>query len=343
MRKFLGSAAAAIFSLAICLIALEGVARVYFSLKTDSRMEMNKFASIMDRQSSNQAMGHELAPGSSATLMKVPVSVNSHGFRDDEYGVEKPAGVYRIMLLGDSLTFGWGAKREERFSQLLEAGLNREMAPAGNARRAQVMNTGTVNYNTAQEAALYMERGRKFKPDMVILNYFINDAEEALAHKSPRLLSYSYFAMWLWGKLGMVRTALEGGGGDYKSYYRSLYSAGSPGWEAAMGAMAELGRQAKADGVVYVVAILPELHAVGRNYEFADIHEKVRNAAISGGADLVIDLAGQFAAEAPQSLWVAPDDAHPNKKGHEIIANAIMAKLTQAGLVNAMTDGPMAR
>src|SRR5687767_1736172 len=46
--------------------------------------------------------------------------INSLGLRDPERTVAKPQGVRRIVLLGDSMTWGWGANDGERFSDLLE-------------------------------------------------------------------------------------------------------------------------------------------------------------------------------------------------------------------------------
>ena len=57
--------------------------------------------------------------------MGVPVSTNSMGQRDRDFDVAKPENTVRILMLGDSLTFGWGVKIEDTPSKMLEARLNK--------------------------------------------------------------------------------------------------------------------------------------------------------------------------------------------------------------------------
>ena len=52
------------------------------------------------------------------------VSTNSYGFRGKEISQEKPRDVYRILLLGDSMTFGWGVEDDQTFSYIAEEKLN---------------------------------------------------------------------------------------------------------------------------------------------------------------------------------------------------------------------------
>ena len=49
-----------------------------------------------------------------------PVHINALGTRGPEFQMEKPAGTFRILSLGDSRTFGWGLADEETYSRRLE-------------------------------------------------------------------------------------------------------------------------------------------------------------------------------------------------------------------------------
>ena len=54
------------------------------------------------------------------------VTRNSHGLRDKEYSYNKPDEIYRILVLGDSQTFGHGIKRlEDTWHKKLEVLLNK--------------------------------------------------------------------------------------------------------------------------------------------------------------------------------------------------------------------------
>ena len=49
------------------------------------------------------------------------MKISSHGFRDQEYDIEKDVGTYRIAALGDSVTFGNRLLAEETYPEQLEA------------------------------------------------------------------------------------------------------------------------------------------------------------------------------------------------------------------------------
>src|SRR4051812_48420843 len=52
------------------------------------------------------------------------VTTNSHGLRERELPLAKPAGTQRVVFLGDSVTFGAGVRNDEAFPRLLEASVN---------------------------------------------------------------------------------------------------------------------------------------------------------------------------------------------------------------------------
>ena len=63
-----------------------------------------------------------------------------------------------------------------------------------------------------------------------------------------------------------------------------------------------------------------ELHELA-DYTFAREHALVADFLRANGIP-VLDLAPSFANETdPTTLWVAPDDAHPNARAHRLIAN----------------------
>jgi hypothetical protein len=92
--------------------------------------------------------------------------VNSAGFIDREYTLEKPEGVYRILVVGDSFTEGLRVPMDAAFHSILEENLN----AAG--KRVEVINAGGAGWGTDQELLFYQEIGRKYEPDMVLLAFF---------------------------------------------------------------------------------------------------------------------------------------------------------------------------
>lgn len=112
-----------------------------------------------------------LKPGYRGFSEGTQVAISSQGLRDREFAPEPPPTTHRILVLGDSVTFGTGVLAEETFSKRLEARLN---APDG-GRHYEVVNSGVIGYNTVQERARLEQLGPRLAPDVVLLMFVVND------------------------------------------------------------------------------------------------------------------------------------------------------------------------
>ena len=181
-------------------------------------------------------MGHEHVPNQSGVYMSVPVSINSVGWRDREYSLKKPDHTVRIMMLGDSVTFGWGAPPEGVTSNVLESLMNQ----SENSRHYEVLNTGIGNTNTAMQTAYFLNEGFRYQPDIVVLNYFINDAEPTPSRKQSFFVEHFYAAVFLAGRLDvLMRSYFERG--DWKTYYKNLYGENQSGWQEGEAGLTAVG------------------------------------------------------------------------------------------------------
>lgn len=313
-------------SLLFCLGAIELFAQwIYGRPGMHFGIEMWKYARDVKMRSEKPEMSHQHRPNAKAFLMGVDVNINSLGLRDREIGVVKPADTYRILVLGDSITFGWGVPFDQVFTKRLEKSLNAN-PPSSHFRKFEVINTGVGNYNTAQETAFFKERGLRLNPDMVLMAWFINDAEPTPIPSRNWLAYHSYAYVAITSNLdALLRRASARQ--NYKAYYESLYVANQPGWLKSQAAFAELSSLCKSRKIPLRILLVPELHTLGGNYEFAKIHDLLRGV----GARLevpVLDLLGAFpATENPVALWVSAGDAHPNGRANELMATKIDAML----------------
>ena len=66
----------------------------------------------------------ELRPLVSRTLFGQPFSTNSFGMHDDPIAAVKPAGTFRIAVLGSSMDMGWGVKYQDTYINQFEEWLN---------------------------------------------------------------------------------------------------------------------------------------------------------------------------------------------------------------------------
>jgi len=122
------------------------------------------------RMSRNQALGWELDPSD-------PL-INADGFRGREYGVGKSDAI-RIIVLGDSVTFGRGVPLESTYARLLEDRLNAEER---GGLRYEVLNLAVGGYNSRQQLEFYKTKGRQYEPDLLVIGFVLNDATPAVEH-----------------------------------------------------------------------------------------------------------------------------------------------------------------
>jgi hypothetical protein len=104
----------------------------------------------------------------------VTYQINSYGLRDNEISIEKPANTYRILMLGDSYTFGIGNNLEDTFSKKLEQLLNAQ----GGSLHYEVINGGCSSYSPILEYLFLVNKGLALHPDLVILNYDPSDVQD---------------------------------------------------------------------------------------------------------------------------------------------------------------------
>jgi len=98
-------------------------------------------------------------------------STNSHGLRSPvEIPFKKVKNEYRILLLGDSWSFGFGVNDNQTFSHLLQVNLQEKYPD----KKITVINAGCPGYCLAQDFIYLKFRGIKYDPDMVIVKNSLN-------------------------------------------------------------------------------------------------------------------------------------------------------------------------
>jgi len=91
-------------------------------------------------------------------------------FHDYEYSIDKSNNTFRIIALGDSMTYGWGVRTNESWPKQLERKLNRLYTT-----NYEVLNFGVPGASIEEKVRVFKECAILYNPDMVILQFFIND------------------------------------------------------------------------------------------------------------------------------------------------------------------------
>ena len=102
-------------------------------------------------------LGYEPRPGA--------CQFNEHGYEAPGHSLVKPAGTFRVLVLGDSLSAGqaWVRGVEQRLKQQLPG------------RRVELWNGGIPGFDTCSELRALKERGWQIDPDLVLLQFCVND------------------------------------------------------------------------------------------------------------------------------------------------------------------------
>jgi hypothetical protein len=106
------------------------------------------------------------------------IVTNSRGLRDHEHSLEKEPGKYRIVVVGDSMTFGaGGVDSKDRFTEVLE----------NSDPHLDVINLGVPAYSTDQEYLYLKQEGLLYHPDLVILCIYRNDFDMTFRAFDPTI------------------------------------------------------------------------------------------------------------------------------------------------------------
>jgi hypothetical protein len=214
---------------------------------------------------------------------------------------------------------------DETYPKLLEKSLNAS-PPSPRWEKYEVINTGIGNYNTAQEVASLKDRWLKLDPDMVLIGWYINDAEPTPKPRESWLAYHSYGYVWLTANFGSVLRNI-GANKKYREYYESLYAPNQPGWPRCQAAFADLAQICRDRNMALKILLIPELHTLSANYEFKHIDDLIRHIGDANQVG-VLDLIDAFPASGdPKQFWASPEDSHPNDKANELMAAKIDATL----------------
>lgn len=102
----------------------------------------------------------------------VTIQTNRYGLRGPDPVLPKPAGRTRILMMGDSFTFGFPVRDEETFSAIVERRLTDQGLPV------DIVNGGVSGYAPTLHYVSLRDQFLEFQPDAVILWFDFGDIQE---------------------------------------------------------------------------------------------------------------------------------------------------------------------
>ncbi len=205
-------------------------------------------------------------------------SINSLGFRNREYPLEKAPGVRRIILLGDSMVFGYGLPAEKGFFTLLEQRLSRRCRC-----EVEVWNFAAVSWNTVIEYLVTKHKLGAYDPDLVAL--FFDDSDRLknpIFHKNGVFKDGDLTAVPPFDYDGILGHAYEKENA-LVARHRPEYPPFDPADVAVSSLYLEkTGRVLRDRGVPYLVVFVPGTHnpAVQEKWQ-TPVYESLKNAGVN--------------------------------------------------------------
>jgi lysophospholipase L1-like esterase len=264
----------------------------------------------------DEALGHIHVANRTVELQNVRIAINSWGMRGPE-PLAPSSGRQRILFLGSSITLGWGVAEEDTLAALVQRRLG---------DRVEVLNAGIGNYNAERYVNLYTGRLQDLTPSIVVVHYFLRDAEVLPRTTGNFLMRNSQLALMLWQAASNVihgRSDLSG----LTDHYRAMYAVDSEGRRRMEQALSDLDAHARQRGTRVVLAHMPDIHSLNP-YPFGFVNDHMRGLAQRLGWTYV-DLLDAFRdVQDPRSLYAIPGDPHPNAAGHARMANVLVPVLS---------------
>lgn len=257
---------------------------------------------------------------------------NSAGFRGPELPREKPPGVLRIAVVGDSFPMGWAVREEEAYPSVLEQRL-REREPE---RRSEVLNLGLAGHDTVQAVERLHDVGLAFDPDLVVYGFTLNDLENEHYERSRIDLELDQLAplqqtpLVLWRVLrpryGALAEVLWAPLGTYVHELDHNYFDVPEVWEPVGAALERLAATTRERRICSAVLIHTQLHYLNRLHPYHRHYRALADAAEARGLPVIHSFEA-FAGRKDRELWVRADDAHPGAEGHAILAEVLLRGL----------------
>jgi lysophospholipase L1-like esterase len=172
MKKILFRAFALLTGIVFVLLSLELFLRINPKFGYNyifSKFKLGMFPKAPHLRPST-LLGYEQIPNSGPWDWGNKITmVNSYGLFSKEYKLHKDKGVFRILILGDSIAeLSWG-------SELLEDHLNNDVRSHARYKNFEIWNAGVTGYDVRRYALYLKYRGLKYEPDMVIIFFCLND------------------------------------------------------------------------------------------------------------------------------------------------------------------------
>ena len=294
------------------IVIIEGVVRVVNSDMKNYDIEMWRYANELKIQ--EPVLGHNHVTNKSSVLQGVEIKLNSEGMRSNEFDDDDK----KILFLGSSISLGWGVEQKDSYPGIIQTKL------FSDSLDYKVLNGSIGNYNTFRYVTNFLSNQTDIEPELIVINYFINDAETLPINRSNWLIKNSQ----LFATLTITYKKLFSKSGfDLKQYYNDLYKNDNQSFLEMKESLNKLSEYSKRTNSKVLLTVIPDIHFL-EDYPFQTIHEKMKTLSTELGFEYH-DLLPSLKNIPFEELQIIQGDSHPNELGHYKISQSLYPKIKE--------------
>jgi len=275
-------------------------------------------------------LGYILASRASGKYGGASIQINSKGIRDYEYPYQKRKGIFRIITLGDSYTYGYGIEKiQDLYPKVIEKRLLEKGYPL------EIINLSVGGYNTRQEIKWFKKEGIKYSPDMVVLGFTLDDADPEVVNisnliwlREHNLLGVKeflrrnlYSITFLMYRFQKLRKTLS----------RNRYAYPSPDsgyYDQCIDEIVDFSRFLESQDIKLIVLLFPHLEDL-KDYPYRELHDYIAERIMRENI-ICYDLSQYLKRYREKDLWIRKDNHHPNELCHRYFADFLTDRLCPA-------------
>lgn len=240
---------------------------------------------------------------------------NGEGLRDRQHAVAKPAGVRRLVVLGDSTTYGQHLEARQAYPQVLQEQLD------ARGQGVEVFSVALPGWSARQQLIAYRRICRQYAPDQVILALCLNDVADTQNNLSrpPAVLAALY------RRSALVRLAVDAEGRQIRDVRELFEVEGSSrvreGYEKLFAEIRSLRDEVRGDGASFAIVVFPFRFQVARDAPPPRAQTRIAAFCETEGIR-VVDMLPAFREAGPAAFV---DEDHFTEMGMRLAADRLLA------------------
>lgn len=302
-----------LFGILVGLAIIEGIARLTYRQPWQTK--------LIEEQRKSETYSYNL---------------NRYNLRDRDYLDPKGPDTRRILILGDSFTFGQGVYKDDAiFPEIIEHRLNEDQILPG-VEQVEVLNGGISGSLTGNWLNLCHVLFPEFDPDVVLIIFFLRDGtrtasipeffdvirrEIEVRNRNSRLYRYCFTYRYWRDYWDREKISLLYASRFQKSYFgnnRETFE-----WQRAQHNLLKIRDLAEQNSAVTGLVVFPIFVELNENYPFRNICDLIENFAVTNGIPSH-NLLPTFLGKHAPDLWISGFDQHPNEMAHSMVAESLL-------------------